>query len=240
MKLIFIRHGDPDYENDSLTEKGKREAVLLAQKVKEINPDYVYSSPLGRAELTCKYSKEVCGFDYEVLPWLHEFKGRFIIPETGKRSASWDLLPSYYTSNEILLDNVKWREFEPFKESNVLTAYDEAAAGLDELLKKHGYLHQGNIYKAVRSNRDTIVFFCHFAITAALMGHLTGFSPYVFWQNFCALPTSITTFVTEEREEGIASFRCCGFGEVGHLTEHGEPASFAARFCETFDSDERH
>ncbi len=26
MKLIFIRHGDPDYEHDTLTEKGIREA----------------------------------------------------------------------------------------------------------------------------------------------------------------------------------------------------------------------
>ena len=25
MRLVIIRHGDPDYRNDSLTEKGKRE-----------------------------------------------------------------------------------------------------------------------------------------------------------------------------------------------------------------------
>ena len=33
MRIIFIRHGDPDYEKDSLTEKGWREAALLAQRV---------------------------------------------------------------------------------------------------------------------------------------------------------------------------------------------------------------
>ena len=32
MKLIFIRHGEPDYEADSLTEKGWREAELLAKR----------------------------------------------------------------------------------------------------------------------------------------------------------------------------------------------------------------
>ena len=31
MRLIFIRHGDPDYVHDTLTEKGKREAELLAE-----------------------------------------------------------------------------------------------------------------------------------------------------------------------------------------------------------------
>ena len=27
MRLLFIRHGEPDYEKDSLTEKGFREAI---------------------------------------------------------------------------------------------------------------------------------------------------------------------------------------------------------------------
>ena len=30
MKIIFIRHGEPNYEIDSLTEKGWREAELLS------------------------------------------------------------------------------------------------------------------------------------------------------------------------------------------------------------------
>ncbi len=33
MRIIFIRHGDPDYQNDSLTKKGIREAKLLSQRV---------------------------------------------------------------------------------------------------------------------------------------------------------------------------------------------------------------
>lgn len=33
MRIIFVRHGDPDYANDTLTEKGWREAALLAERV---------------------------------------------------------------------------------------------------------------------------------------------------------------------------------------------------------------
>ena len=33
MKLLIVRHGDPDYEKDSLTEKGWREARFLAQRL---------------------------------------------------------------------------------------------------------------------------------------------------------------------------------------------------------------
>ncbi len=240
MKLVFIRHGDPDYINDSLTEKGRREAELLAKRVKEINPDYVYCSPLGRAELTCKYSKKVCGFDYEIKDWLREFPGKIADPATGKERGPWDLLPSYFTEQDLFYDNAKWMDHPIFDSGDVRERFLEVADGIDLLLEKHGYKKDDRIYRAISPNRDTLVFFCHYAVTAAIMSHITGFSPYVFWQHFCALTTSVTTFVTEEREKGIAVFRCCGFSEVGHLTEHGEPASFAARFCETFDSDERH
>ena len=39
MRLIFIRHGEPDYEHDSLTEKGWREAKLLAARTKDWHVD---------------------------------------------------------------------------------------------------------------------------------------------------------------------------------------------------------
>ena len=32
MRILLIRHGDPDYVNDTLTEKGRREAALLAKR----------------------------------------------------------------------------------------------------------------------------------------------------------------------------------------------------------------
>ena len=36
MKLLIVRHGDPDYTIDSLTEKGWREARYLAQKLSKL------------------------------------------------------------------------------------------------------------------------------------------------------------------------------------------------------------
>ena len=54
MKLIFIRHGEPDYEADSLTEKGWREAELLAKRAADWNVTDFYCSPLGRAQHTAE------------------------------------------------------------------------------------------------------------------------------------------------------------------------------------------
>ena len=37
MKLIIIRHGDPDYEHDTLTPKGVREAKLLSERISKLD-----------------------------------------------------------------------------------------------------------------------------------------------------------------------------------------------------------
>ena len=55
MRLLIIRHGDPDYENDTLTEKGWREARLLAERLCKMNIKDFYVSPLGRAQATASW-----------------------------------------------------------------------------------------------------------------------------------------------------------------------------------------
>ena len=52
MRLLIVRHGDPDYEHDTLTEKGWREAELLAERLSKLPVKEFYVSPLGRAKDT--------------------------------------------------------------------------------------------------------------------------------------------------------------------------------------------
>lgn len=125
-------------------------------------------------------------------------------------------------------------------EGNVDKEYAYVTSKLDELLANHGYVRDGEIYRAERPNRDTIVLFCHFGLECVLLSHLMNVSPMILWHHTCAAPTAVTTVVTEERRRGIASFRMSGFGDISHLYAGGEEPSFQARFCETFDSDERH
>lgn len=52
MKLVIVRHGDPDYTIDSLTEKGWKEAGYLAERLEKLDVKEFYVSPLGRAKDT--------------------------------------------------------------------------------------------------------------------------------------------------------------------------------------------
>ncbi len=242
MRILIIRHGDPDYANDTLTEKGKREATLLADRLKKENIDRIYSSPLGRAKDTCTYTAKALGREKDVIikPWLREFDHGVVLPSGVERPMIWDMLPEFWTKEPKMYDKDAWYGQDFYKSVNMESVYKEVVEGLDELLASCGYIRKENLYLAERSNRDTVALFCHFGVEMVLLSHLCGVSPIPLLHHFVALPTSVTTLYTEERRKGIATFRCCGFGDIGHLYAGGETPSFSARFCETFDSDERH
>lgn len=79
MRILFIRHGDPDYENDTLTEKGCREADLLAQRASSLRLGECCVSPLGRAQRTAQPCLEITGINATTLDWLQEFPAKLDI-----------------------------------------------------------------------------------------------------------------------------------------------------------------
>lgn len=73
MRLLFIRHGDPDYEHDTLTGKGIEEAKALAGLIPHLNVGDCYVSPLGRAKKTAQIALEGTGIVPVEQDWLQEF-----------------------------------------------------------------------------------------------------------------------------------------------------------------------
>lgn len=240
MKILIIRHGDPDYSIDSLTEKGWREAELLKTRLTKLDVKAFYCSPLGRAQDTARPTLQALGRTAETCDWLREFDG-YAVDDAGEKVHPWDRLPAFMAARPALYDKDQWLDTPFIRGGDVPEKYAAVCWGIDEVLQRHGYVHDGLLFRAERPNTDTLVLFCHFGVECVLLSHLLGLSPYPLWQGFVALPTSVTTLVTEEREEGIASLRCSGFGDLSHLYAAGEPASFQARFCEVYTNfDERH
>lgn len=240
MRLLIVRHGDPDYEKDSLTEKGYREAELLAERLSKMNIAAFYVSPLGRARETARITLEKMNRTAQVCDWLREFPYLIDRPDMGGKDICWDFLPREWTEQKEYFSRDAWYLTEKMKDGNVEAGYRYVTESLDALLASHGYERDGEYYRAVKPNRDVIVLFCHFGLECVLLSHLMNVSPMILWHHTCAAPTSVTGIVTEERRCGQAIFRMSEFGDISHLYVGDEPPAFAARFCETFDSDERH
>ena len=95
MKIIFVRHGEPDYREleecsytgfgldlAPLSEKGRRQAQELCQNPLLGSADILVSSALTRALETASYVVRATGLPLRVEPLLHEWQ----VYETGIES----------------------------------------------------------------------------------------------------------------------------------------------------------
>lgn len=241
MRLLFIRHGDPDYTIDSLTGQGWLEAELLSDRISGMDIDEFFVSPLGRAKDTASLSLRKAGRTAKELGWLREFSPKVHKPyEARTDSVAWDWIPGEWTKRENFFEKDAWYEAPEFEQAGVKEEYDSVTSQMDAFLAERGYVREGYVYRAERPNRTTVAFFCHFGIICVLLSHLMNVSPMILWHHTALAPTSVSVLYTEERREGIAQFRANALGDISHLYAKGVGPSFSARFCETFDSDERH
>lgn len=240
MKLLIVRHADPDYARDSLTEKGFREARYLAERLTQLPITACYVSPYGRAKDTAAFTTGPLKLEAKECLWLREFDPKILRPDVPEwEMIPWDWLPEDWTAEEKYFDKENWADTRVFRESSVEKECKWVWENLDALLAAHGYKRKGRLYEAQAANEDTICFFCHFGVECVLLSHLLNISPMVLWHGMCAAPSSVTTLATEERRRGAAYFRMSSFGDISHLYAHGEEPSFQARFCERFGNGER-
>lgn len=162
MRLIFVRHGDPDYKNDNLTEKGKREVALLTQRIcKWKNITAFYSSPMGRAKATGAPALEKLGREAKVYDWLQEFHHKTAYPKnffkkelSGKDTMCWDLLPEIYYDDKKYFDKDQWDNSKLMKKGNIKKRYKEVCDGIDSLLAEYGYKRNKKGFYTVENQKE--------------------------------------------------------------------------------------
>ena len=234
MRILLLRHGEPDYTTDTLTPRGRLEAELLSRRLSAYHIRDFYVSPLGRAQETAGWTLRAMGREAETLPWLPEFRGRYPDPENGRDRLPWDLPPRLWTSQPELLDPEGWADAPLFRGGSVRTIWDETKAGVDELMARYGFRRDGKIWLSDGNTRDTIAVFSHFGVSMAMLAYLIDVSPILLWHHTLCLTTSLTEVVTEERVPGEVSFRIIRLGDISHLEAAGERRSTAGQFPECY------
>ena len=157
MRLFIIRHGDPDYAHDSLTEKGLREAEALAEWFADVRLDEIFASPLGRAQMTAAPTAAQNGMEVKILPFTAE---------------SMDYMASFSAQDDIgYTYSVKggvsdYRDGSGrFEERSATLA--EMIKGSDEFLAGYGMERRGGIYRAFGTCEKRVAVFCHGGFGAA-------------------------------------------------------------------------
>ena len=238
MRLIFIRHAEPDYMHNTLTEKGFREARILAERTKNWKVTQFYESPIARAQLTAEPTLEAQNRDAVVLDWMKEFAyGETPDPTTGEiHHVSWDFMPQWWTEQHQLFDPENFYEHPILAQNDgYVKAVHNLRTGMDELLNGYGYTRSGLYYTfdpdkngkqyETDDEETTLVFFAHLGANLEAIGYLLHLSPVQLQHVFYIAPTSISVLNMEKRMPGVGMFRAQCIGDVTHLLDAGEPIS---------------
>jgi len=168
MLLFYVRHGDPIYDPDSLTELGKEQARALAKRFATYGLDEIYSSTSNRAmmtaEPTCNLLKKemkLCDFANEA----HAF-GEFTV-KTSAGITNWafhdrDTMIKF-TSSEVLALGDEWYKHPCFEGAKFEAGIKRVNAAVDEFLLGLGYKHNrdSHSYEIVKHNEKRVALFAH-------------------------------------------------------------------------------
>lgn len=233
MRILIIRHAEPDYEKDSLTPKGWEEAELLAERLSRYPIRDVYVSPYGRAQDTAACTLKKLGKTAVTLPWLAEYRGTYKEP-SGQIEIPWDLPPRQWSQMPLMADPDRWTDDPLFARGTVREIWEETKAGTDALMARYGFRRDGPVWLCKENTADTVALFCHFGIGMAVLSYLTNVSPMLLWHRCICLPSSVTEVMTEERVKGEAAFRVTKLGDLSHLEMNGVTRSTYGMYPEIY------
>lgn len=235
MRLIFIRHGEPDYVNDCLTENGIIQAKSTAERLKDEDIKAIYSSPMGRAKETASFTAKEHGIDVQVLDFMHEIDwGDMASPQNKAVSESmdseqteklpydghiWTLAYKLLSENPEYVGSPDWNQHHYFKDNVAMEYYDMISSKFDQLLEKYGLIRKNGLYYVEKENEDTIALFAHGGSGAIMFSHVLSLPlPYVLVNMpYGVCSVSIIYFDPEPGRMCIPRIEL--FNDMGHIDQ---------------------
>ena len=223
MLLYIVRHGDPIYETDSLTERGMLQAEAVAKRMAASGINQIFSSPMGRARMTAEPTCRLLGLDYQIEEWAHEIEDERLTPfPDGKLKSITDVQNTYYRENgNIHLSYDRTYECQGINQSRMREAVNYIEQNGKDFLERLGYREENGVYRILRDNEDRVALFCHAAFARAWMSVLLHIPLHVVWSSFSYTHTGVTVLEFANNENGVTAPRCLCFSDMSHLFAAG-------------------
>lgn len=146
MYLYYIRHGDPIYDPDSLTELGHKQAQALSNRLAIYGLDKIFASTSTRAQMTAQPTAQRLNLPIIPCDWAHEslvYKDFSMQKEDG--TYCWIFCDPHYAdlfnSEEIIALGEKWYTHPAFAEKGFERGILRVHNAVDEFMLALGYKH---------------------------------------------------------------------------------------------------
>ena len=201
MKIIFVRHGHPDYRKDCLTEIGHLHGKAVAERLRNEKIDRICSSSCGRARETAEHIAVYHDLPVETFDFIREIGwGSIDGTELYKNGHPWFTVDDMIENGESLHDP----EFEKnprFSNNKVIYDVKRIADGFDEWLLGLGYKREGEYYRVLRKNDGNVIMVSHGGASSAALAHLFSL-PFLLTLSIVRADYTAITIVSIDAEEG--------------------------------------
>lgn len=205
MRIIFVRHGHPNYEKDCLTALGHKHGAAVADRLKDEPVEKIFSSTCGRALETAEHIDAKFGLGVEGLPFMREIKwGSTDGAPVYEDGHPW-LNSDYLVAQGKDLLNSDWRETEQYRRNKVVAETDALAEGFDAWLAGLGYTREGDYYRVGNVRYGTIVLVSHGGASSAALAHFFNL-PFPFvCSAICPDYTAVTVVALSEEAGALVA-----------------------------------
>lgn len=233
MLLYIIRHGEPDYATDSLTENGVKQAKALSDRLCTHGLDEIYTSPLGRAVQTAQPTCERLNLPYKTEEWMSEnlaWNDFSTVDKNGNHSWSFGCQNTKLLGNGDPMRN-DWDTNPVFSScKSPAEGYQRVVNCSDEFIARMGYKRDGKIYKVVAPNEKRIAAFCHHGFGTMWLSHLLSIPVIIFWSSFDIDHSSVTLLKFNNNPDGYTAPTCVCLSDISHIYKERLPIVSANNF----------
>ena len=223
MLLYIVRHGDPNYETDTLTERGKLQAEAVGKRMFDAKIDRIFSSPYGRAMETAEPACRLLGLKKNIEEWTHEVEDERLTPFPDGKMKSISLIQNTYyrESGNIYLPYERTFECQGFKETQMKSVVEYIEKNGNDFLERLGYKEENGVYKIIKPNEERVALFCHTIMARVWLSILLHIPLHIMWSGFQTTHTGVTVIEFKNNPNGYTAPKCLCFSDMSHLYASG-------------------
>ncbi len=227
MLLFYVRHGEPIYNPDSLTERGYEQAEAVAKRLAQFGVDRIFASSSNRAIQTAEPTGRLTGLPITTLDFCNEYRvwEHYTVTRADGEKTWVYFEPSmrmHLVSEEVRRLDERWYEHPAFAGYSFADGVREMNAGTDEFMQSLGFIHDRSRhgYCVASPNEERVALFAHEGASKAFLSSLLDI-PYPMFSTHTDICHTGMTVIHFPTDSDFVIPRMLQHSGNGHLYKEG-------------------
>lgn len=225
MLLFYIRHAEPIYNPDSLTEMGHLQAKAISKRLQNANIEEIYSSTSTRAIQTATPLAKCLNKEIHLLDFCHEkyaWDELSVINNDGKTWCYRDNKIKQLFLKEENYTNQDWFMSKDFEEFSFKEGMLRIRKNAFEFMASLGFMHdeKNKCYIKTKESKKRICLFAHQGFGLAFLSEILDI-PYPMFSLSFDLGHSSMTVIDFDESNQIIKPKVLQLSNDSHLYKEG-------------------